>query len=226
MAYAPHTLITVGGTLTEQSGQDEIWQIGVRGGNPTTSFAPVDPTQFTALGLAITGTAPTISTWFSAAASGFYPGTKLSFVKIVNVGADGKYTSLPTNISFPAVSGGRTQQAAPSFCSVAYTFRTGGAGRTARNGRVYPPNFGYLLNDAASSILPAEQALALNAAAQFLHCLNKAGAQYRFAPYVVSSQGPLKAINQVAVGSVYDVQRRRKNAVAETYVTATYVPTP
>lgn len=218
MAFTPHTLVTFGGTLVETTSFDEIWECGVRGFNMPAANIPVDPSQLQNLVDDIaTRTTGNLADWFVAASSFMGGDARMTFVKAVNVGADGKYTSAPARHEFtPAIAGG-SAQTMPSFCSVALSWTTGIRFGKARMGRIYPPNFGVPSANGAIIQGTAQSAL-VDSGIGLIGTLSSAGAEFEFQPQVVSKSGPHHKITGVRVGNVVDVQRRRRNAVRETYV--------
>lgn len=222
MAYPPHTLVTCGGTLAEKAASDEIWQVGIRGVN--NDGGPVDASQLEALAEAIaTGDdlTPGLDDWFTSANSHMANPSQLRWVKAANIGPDGNYTSEPGIYEYPApVTAGNTQ-AAPSFCSVSLSWTTGSSFGFAQRGRIYPPNFATAIQ-IGSKITAAHQADLVLSAGEFLLAVDKNASEYNFEPSVVSSHGVFRKITGVRVGDVYDTQRRRKDAVAETYLSAPY----
>nr|CRY97265.1 hypothetical protein [uncultured prokaryote] len=215
MAYRPHTLITLAGRLAEQSVADEIWQIGVRGLNPAGGDTPVDPAEFANLAAAVQ---PGLATWFASAGAKIPVLVNYQQLKIVNIGADGKYTSEPyTPVFSPITGNSATHGIGPSFLSLAYSWETGVVGRRGKRGRVYPPNFGQTFVQDTAQVSAASITATGVAAKAFLAALDQSGDEFQFQPAVVSSLGPWGYINKIRIGNVMDVQRRRKDAVAETY---------
>lgn len=220
MPYQPHTLITCGGTLSEVSGQDEIWQVGIRGFN--TGGGPVDPSQHGALALVVAvGPAGTtgLSQWFTNVKSHMANIAQLKWVKVVNIGPTGAYTSDPTIFQYPSPIVGVNPAALPSFCTLVLSFTTGKSFGKARSGRIYPPNYGCSLGGGAIITTSLQNDLR-DSALQFLSSVDQAGDEFDFNPTVISSSGVSNPITGVRVGNVIDTQRRRKNAVGETYVSA------
>jgi hypothetical protein len=223
MAYVPHTLVTISGTLTEVTGQDEIWSIGVRGLNTTGGAnEPIAQDQLDDYLAAVNATTPTPGTWFQDINAGFNAAVFLTQIKAVNIGADGKYTG-PASVLSQNLPGGVSGSATkPSFLSLAYSWTTARTyGRRLRYGRVYPPNFNYS-NSTGSTVTSATQGFAAAAAKNMLGMLKKSGSQFAFTPCVVSSQGGFEPITGIRVGNVWDVQRRRKDRVGETYVAVAF----
>lgn len=113
----------------------------------------------------------------------------------------------------------------PTEVALAATLQTGFPGRT-RRGRLY---LGGLGNTQALTATGRVEPGTANAAAGFLAAFFRAvrdidaGAleQDNWEPHIVSlTTGQSKKITTVAVGDVFDVQRRRRNKISETRVSA------
>lgn len=221
MAYEPHTYVTFSGTLSEQTSQDEIWQIGIRGFNPTGGKSPVAASELQNLVDAIFAD---IGDWYSANDGDIFGGAFLREIKAVNIGADGKYSSQPRTHAVNLGGGRGDTPGLPTFNSIVYSWTTGVRTGKAAHGRVYPPNFWLKFQPGLATLQVASQATALTQAARLLNVVSQSGPQFVFRPYVVSSSGVSRAITGVRVGNVIDVQRRRKNAVPETYTSAAWNP--
>lgn len=222
MAYQPHTLVTFGGTVGEISGDDEIWQVGIRGFQ--TGGGPVAPTELAALAKSIlrgdTGSGGGLEGLWGAGGNAIPTDAKLVWCKAANIGADGSYTAEPGIAEMPPVPG-LTSAQAPAFCSVVVTWTTGKSFGKALRGRIYLPNYA-AGRSFGSSVAAAEVTKVGNFARDLLHAVDHSddgshGGVYDFNPYVVSESGVSNPITGIRVGNVYDVQRRRKNAVPEVY---------
>lgn len=225
MAYDPHTLVTFGGTLTEVSGQDEIWQCGVRGVNMP-GDGPVGAGQLADLVEAIAikvDTTQNLLGWYQTVAYHQSATALLKWVKAVNIGPDGKYSSDPHTYTYTTPGTGGGGGAVPSFLSVCYSWTTArNYGRKLRNGRIYPPNFAASVVAGGATISEPTQAQLLEGAGVLLSALARSADEYNFVPCVVSSQGGHEPITGVRVGNVFDVHRSRKDAVRETYEAAVW----
>lgn len=221
--YDPHTYVTIGGTLTEESGQDEIWQIGIRGfdtaGGGTTPFSAAHLTQL-ADNLARTG-ANTVADWYASADAHNASQAHMRFIKAANIGADGKYTGAPEIRGMDVVGalGGQV----PSFMSAALSFSTAVRfGKRLRHGRVYPPNYSFQPVSGSAQIPGSIVTSLATAGIALLNAVSITDPSWQFSAYIVSRQGGHAKITGVRVGNVFDVQRRRKNAVPETYTALPY----
>lgn len=220
MAYQAHTLVTFGGTLSEKSAADEIWQCGIRGFN--TGGGPVPQGALGDLALAIlrgpTGVGGGLEGVFSTDDGCISSEARLNWCKAVNIQADGTYAGAPGIAEIPGGVAGSRSASVPSFCSVAITWTTGATFGQARTGRIYLPNYGAHLQ--AGSVVAAADVALIGAFGQdILHSVDHGSADdgYDFNPYVVSRSGVSRPISGIRVGNVFDTQTRRKDAVPETY---------
>jgi hypothetical protein len=200
------------GTLSGLAAGDEIWSnsinfdVGLPGGNWVTN--PQDWADRLATPLA---------TWYAAAANNIVQTSRLTVLKVNNIDTDGHYADPVTHqhVYAPTIAGGGGTGAAPAFCSVAYTWETGRTRGPGHRGRIYPPNYNYI--PTGSTISAADTAAAAAAARRllnvFLGVLDSAG--HLVSPVVASKVGAgiNNAITGVSVDDIYDVQRRRKNAL-------------
>lgn len=221
MAYTPHNLVTLSGTLTEKSGQDEIWQIGLR----CLTLAGTDPYSGADMLSALEAMEDDVTAWFGSGSAGIMPSVHLTQLKMANIGPDGKYTEDAQILPTDAVGSATPTRPAPSFCSLAYSFGTPLFGRVATHGRVYPPNFGYDTVSGTGTVAIGAQNAAIAACAAMLEAVQQHGSSSELVPAIISAKGPSAPIDKIRVGNVWDVQRRRKYAVPETYVAANYLPT-
>lgn len=213
VAFTPHTYVTFGGTLGERSSADEIWQCGIRGINPNGN-APIDPSQLQA---ALDHFTPGISAWYAHVESNHHSAAFLEWVKVANIAANGQYSSSPVFSDGLHVAGGGQGPQVPMFLSCAITWTTGATFGKAQRGRIYPPNNAALVTSGTSKIASVFQLQIATRAHDLLDALSTDQAQWAFRPHVMSSSGPHRLITGIEVGDVMDVQRRRKNAVRESY---------
>lgn len=220
MAYVPHILIAFGGALTEKTASDEIWECTLRA-FPGSSGGP-DSLVGASLDLQAwcNAMAGPLGTWFGSASQQNANNSNVSYVKANIIGTDGKYTSAATNVTdFTAVAGGSTQTI-PSFCSVATSWGSNKARGPASHGRLYLPNYTFAVTGA--EITGTAATAAMNSGKSLINLIraNTSGLSGGvMSPALVSSIGGAWAyINSVRVGNVVDTQRRRRNAVPETYV--------
>lgn len=221
MPYQPHTYVTCGGSNLEVASNDEIWQVGIRGfsgGN-----VPVPQGDLAELVAKIAVGADTTSglaRWFAVATYYHCNDSFLKWVKVANINASGDYSGEPAIYEFGTPIAGGAGKAVPSFLSASLGFTTGKSFGRARSGRIYPPNYG-APSTFGAAISAAAQTNLVASALEFLSAVSQPlGDGGAFVPHVVSKSGVSNAITGVRVGNIWDVQRRRKNAVAETYATS------
>lgn len=229
MVYGPHALIAFGGPITNLSPGD-TWQCGVRvrvQQSDGVSWNPVgltDPAGF------MNALAPGLKTWFGRAAvvttgsefMGMRQDATLSWLKVNNIGPDGKYTPAGySNIAAinPVQAGSVTGLALPSFVTLAVSTLTALSRGPGHRGRIYLP-LGLVptSNDQIGATLQAQA----NGTVRALFDLIKAtpDSAGTVQPIVASKiNGATNQITAVACGNVLDVQRRRKEQIPETYVT-------
>lgn len=234
MGYAAHTLVAFGGRLTANAVPDE-WQCGVRlrllqpdgisQGNGVTS-----PAAYMA---AIQ--AP-LATWFHAANStvggsefmALRADAWLDWVKVNNITAGavgkgqpgGKYADPTTNVydyPTPAV-GGFLPTATPPFVTAAVSLTTALSRGPGHRGRIFLP-FSISL-DSTGRMSSTKQAQCNGTVKQLLTLLKApTDANGTVVPIIASKiNGSRAAITGVETGDVYDVQRRRKDDLIETYL--------
>lgn len=215
MVYRPHTLVAFGGSLNINN-EKEVWECTIRGFAGT--WSNTDALPLTDGQPYCDEVAPHLASWFTQASSGIPGFVSLDYLKCNAIGADGKYSGTgSTNVhDFTGTTGGATQ-AAPSFCSLAYSWQTTRTRPPAAFGRMYPPNFSYAAQ--GGEVLPASRSAALLAAGLLINVIaNQGSSAHAFHPAVVSNKGAAYAFLTAArVGSVYDTQRRRKNNLTEVY---------
>lgn len=210
--YTPHTLVAFGGSLIGVTGKDQ-WQCGIRGGsfnNPNQAFGNSEAF--------LANLHADLATWFGSNAAKMHPNATLEWLKINDIGANGKYVELVTHRFdySPIVTANiSTAAAAPAYMSVAYTWETGVARGLAHRGRIFPPNGGIVMQKGSE----ISQADALIAAQQGELLLSKivnasdvatVGVD-QFSPAVYSfKDGSFRAITAVSCDCLYDEQHRRK----------------
>lgn len=226
VAYAPHTLLSFGGTLSEPTGPLEIWECGVRCVSRN-SGGPVPEGEIEGMLDAIVdgehGQAQTIKAWFAATSSLMATGAKLTFVKLNNIGANGKYSNpgLTHVRDFTGVAGGGGS-ASPSFISSCITWETGLSRGPGHRGRIYPPNYTVTYTSALISI--ADAGLVRDSGVALINLINDthnddAGSDELSAVVASGVNASLHQITGVSVDTALDVQRRRKNQVGSTRTT-------
>lgn len=212
MAYKAHTLIAFGGSLSEVTTGDEIWECTIRAISPGGSELPLsDPGGY------MDQIAGDLASWFSDSDNNMANGTTLAWLKVNNIGPDGRYSGGATNVHdyTPAIEAG-VGQSVPSFCSLAFSWTTNRKRPPGAFGRIYPPNYTYPC--IGSAISGVYQAKALATAVALLDVIRACSHDLQAIPVIASRVNATNTeITGVRVGNVYDYQSRRKNAVRETY---------
>lgn len=226
MAYKPHTLVAFGGVLDTAQTPGEIWQCGIRvvttGGSGDGLPLP-NPQQYA------DGLAPLLSSWFGLTNHRIPSVARLDYVKVNNIGADGKYVDPVTHIHTysPGIPGGSVATVPSILCCVLSWSTAHTRGPGAR-GRIYPPNFAAAQFTPGSSRILASDITALTLSGQdLLQAIVGGGgaSDLELMPVVASRVNATNTpITGVRVGNVWDVQRRRKDAVPEAYTSLPFPP--
>lgn len=216
MAFAPHTLIALGGHLAGAEQNSEIWQCGVRvsvfTGEPGAPTGPVsDPQAY------LDAIAAGVGTWWASA--GMTNTATLAWLKCNNINAAGKYADPTTTHrhDYDPEIGGGTASHTPNFLTLAVSFRTAKKRGPGSHGRVYLPT---AIPDEGGLSLVSDSAAATAAShgVGLLNAISKTVGSDTVFPVVASRvNATLTAISHVQVSTVIDVQRRRKNALVGTY---------
>nr|CRY96059.1 hypothetical protein [uncultured prokaryote] len=224
MAYLPHTLVTFGGVTNAKAAGDEIWQCGIRGFQ--TGGGPVGAGDLDDLALLIlrgpTGDGGGLQNLFADARAHMGGTSYLSWCKAANIGADGKYSAEPGYAQMTPVAGGSAAQA-PSFCSVAVSFGTGKTLGRGIRGRIYLPNYGAVRSNGVT-IDSTSQTNILEWSVDMLRAVDTTNEDIEFHPWIVSQSGAANLITEIRVGDVWDTQRRRKDAISESYSGSSFAP--
>lgn len=217
--YTPHTLVAFGGSINGLTGKDS-WQVGIRGGsfnNPSQSFGNSDAF--------IAALYPDLSTWFTTLATAIAKDVTLDWLKINDIGADGKYKELTTHRHdyAPVVNSPATAYAAPAYMSLAYTWETGLKRGLAHRGRVFVPN-GAMGVSKGSECSSTSASQAANSGELLLSKIVNASdvattGSDKFNPCVYSAKnGSYNRITAVSCDTLWDEQHRRKEQTAPTRV--------
>lgn len=219
MTYAPHFLLSFGGRL---DGEGEIWSNNIRLGPPLGgTFGSLVNIQG-----ALEDCAADIRTYMAAAGSGYNNITKCEWVKLNEIGPDGRYASATeANTLYTAdwegEFGGTGTQQLPTSVAAAITWTTSNQRGRASRGRIFIPQPSGTISFGRFS--PAVTASMAAAAAQFIRDLaNWPGLDWPNSPVPVvasnlGSPGPMVPITGVRVGDVPDTMRSRRNAMDEVY---------
>lgn len=229
MAQYAHSILrcTIDGSCWSGS---EIWStsfyiglVGEDASNPTQQFADAIRTAWTS--------------FFTSAGSGIGNQWKTKEIKLAQIGTDGK-TSLNNVIYAPYGTQPTGQNSSfhyPPQVSVAATLEVAGARGIAAKGRMYLPGINAGLQANAQMSTADAQSIANNLKT-FFDAVNTAapagekvilasqgrrtkGSDGKYTP--VPGTAVNAVVNRVKVGTVFDTQRRRRNALVEQYLTAT-----
>lgn len=154
--------------------------------------------------------------------AGSAPIALLEGVKFAWIGEDGKYVEDAITANFVPVAGGFTEDSTPTAFTGAAISLTGFIARNdAGRGRYYPPSNAYANSD-GFYIGSARQTQLAESHAALISDINAAliEASSGLRVHIMSEKGSgaSQEVQSVRVGSVLDVQRRRKNRAYETYV--------
>jgi hypothetical protein len=221
--FPPHAYVQMSGTidLRTTGDQADIWSSGMRIlGNTGAGGSGFLANEETYLDYAV----PRLKAWFVNALSLIRSDAKLDTIKINNILPNGHYQDGVTHQrTFAPVAGAASTNADPAFCSVAWSWKTAVNRGLAAKGRNYLPNsFAWA---AGSSITTASRAAHLVAAQTFLIAMSGTLPESEGAVVAIVSgvrTGAVNQINGIRVGDLLDVQERRRNATAESYVTAAF----
>jgi hypothetical protein len=231
MAFTAHTLVAFGGKLTNNTSPDQ-WQCGVR-------LAILDPDGISwRAGLSdpqvyLNALHAPLLTWFqralvTTAGSEFATlraDAYLDWVKVNNIDAAGHYADPTTTHRFDysgTAGGGGSVNIIPPFVTAAVSLTTALARGRGHRGRIYLP---FSIPLSTTGYLTAATQAGCNGTVKALLTVLKAPTYTDSAgtvqPIIASKiNGAKVPITGVACGSVFDVQRRRKEQLPETYVSS------
>ena len=212
-AFSPHVLIAIGGTMKNSP---EIWGTQVRAYGYANSQAE---NQAFCDGALLSD----VTTLLENSEMAFTNEVELGYVKANAIQADGTYRDAITAVHF-VTDGSIHGTAAPTWpyqVSVVVSLRAAGRG-PGTHGRMYLPSQSVsgVTGGQMSEIATANIATVM---ADFLVALNT-DSDGAYIPALFSAKGQIGSISSVEVGSVPDTQRRRRNALVETYAKATITP--
>lgn len=216
--------VTISGTML---GGGEIWQTGFHVGRLTSDADT--PTQ-----AYVDAVRNAWSPMWSSNTGPYCYLYNFTGVKAVLLEVDGKYGSNEPVESFPTaqVAGGYPGSAMPPQVALVATL-VGGSGKgTGGKGRMYLPGVSWPIDTTGHIVTGNAQRVATDLAAFFNTIDAVAGAPGHVVNAskghkVTGDTGPIwinprnVPVNGVRVGNVYDTQRRRRNALHETYSVAT-----
>ena len=215
-----HVLAQWGGTLPG----GEIWSNSLRlCGDGTGPTAPV-PTHQEMIDWCTGPAKDAVLAFHQAASSKIGVGAKLTFLKMNVVGTDGRYTDLNTveYVYAPVASGGTNGSIHPTQVTLAVSTTTEFSRGHAHRGRFYLP-LPVTPVDVGTGLIDADVALGVaTTAATFIEALaDEPGLDLNNGMRVcVMSQrgtGATNVVIGVDVGRALDTQRRRRNALPESY---------
>src|SRR5664279_75127 len=219
--WTPHSLFTFGGILNTAQSPAEIWQCGVRIAATGQGGALADPDAF------LTYAAQPMHDWFNAGGTQMaFPTTaRLNWLEIGQIGADGKYSDPTAHVhEYGSGAAGFGSPSVPDFLPVAVSWKTALAIRKhvyATHGRIYLPMYNASSASGSARIDPAFPGPIRQTALNLLNIID--GAPQNAIPVVASGHGgEIHPITGVRVGDVFDVQRRRKDALKEVYIEASF----
>lgn len=160
-----------------------------------------------------------IKAWWLRPISGISNAATLDLIKVAEIDPDSKkYVGDAREVVFtPGVQG--TQDYAAPQNTIAISLLTGLRKGAAARGRIYPPT-GDLAVQADGHLGEAQITAICQSAKQLLEDLGNApGMDAGSLRVVVLGKGGVaRKVTEVAVGNVADTQRRRRNALRESYV--------
>jgi len=219
MAYQPHTLVQLSGTLGPVADPTEIWSFGLRvgsyesGGGSVTDMPTLLETQ-----LYLAEIVPLLTTAIANNSSLRTAGSvcRVDTIKANAIGPDGKYfydETVSAEVQFPLGSSIAAVQH-PFQSSKVVTLETGRTRGKAARGRIYvPAPINVMSNGGTWDVLQAE----VDAWADVIGSLNVQSVPTGRTWYVgvFSSTGDLftnaRPVEAVSMDSVPDTQRRRAN---------------
>lgn len=219
MSYNVQSLyLTWGGTLGTTTGP-EIWQSGVHFAAPVGDPTPTLPSEASLAGLlsgAIAAFHADPDMWISSSAF-------LSFAKAALIDTDGSYITEAVQVEDTPVAGGSTvtvERSGMQDATVVSLWSGLTLGR-ANYGRFYTPWSNAQITASTGKVASGIVDDMADAAQTFVNALNTWGAGLADPGQVAIlskvGSGALKFPNFVRVGDVRDTQRRRRNAIDETY---------
>lgn len=210
VVYTPHTLIEFGGSIVSANGND-IWACGLRVVDNNALGPLPDPATY------MESIASGLSSWFSASTHHIGPAATLLYLKVNNIGADGKYADKAnTNRhDFASVAGGASSTGTPAFIGLVGTWETANARGLAHRGRMYLPNYALSCSGNEVSTTLRDSVRSDYVSLYAVLCTHfDTGANEAIGIVASGKNGAFNQITGVSVDTVVDVQRRRKNATA------------
>lgn len=220
MAYTPFTRFVMGGTTDPGTlTQSEIWACSISMMHGTELDGPI-PLPMTWLNEIQAG----VKTWFQSANAMISTKSQLTYLKANTIGPNGKYLDPTTantyTYSVPGV--GSVAPTTPSICSCCLSWTTPRLRGPGSHGRIFPPN--NATSGAATLIINSTvQGNLITSSKALLTVLQNLSGTQTGMPCIASNvDGTIQPITGVRIGNVLDVQRRRKDALRETYVSSSW----
>lgn len=211
-----HFKVTLEGTnATDQ----DIWTTGWRIAPSLVTESTVNYPQMAGRLLeSVTGAA---ETFWGALQARIARGTRLNSVKVAPVDEDGRYIDNMDSVIYDWETPlrGAGTSAHPPQVSVVASLTTGTRRGNATHGRMYLPLTAIAINSDEFTIDTTNRQLIANAVKGLLNDSLSTLADVSLDPVVMSNigSGTTRTITTVAVGSIPDTQRRRRNRFTEEY---------
>lgn len=230
MAYKPHALVSFGGTLGAGLTADS-WQCGVR------VCALAQPTTQTLGGpdLYLAAIQTAVGNWFAGAqvntvgseSQAMRQDATLQWLKVNNIDAAGRYQDRSkTNVYFyPTPFIGPGLSGIPPFVTLAVSMTTAKSRGPGHRGRIYLPfNIPANGSNVYGGVIQAfgRKVKSLLSILEGTPDGGSAGGAAVRAVVASKVDASLNPITGVAIGNIYDVQRRRKEQAEETYTALAY----
>lgn len=218
-----HVLAQWGGTLPG----GEIWSNSIRlAGSDTGANAHV-PDQDQIVEWLEGPAKDAVAAFHARADSGIHAVAKLTFLKLNVVDMNGHYIEQTTHeyVYSPVVDGGSTATMHPNQCTLVVSTTTAFERGHAHRGRFYLPLCAMAPQSTTGQLAPSQALAVAVSAATFLSALHDQpgldvpGSTEDVTVCVMSKigAGATNRITGVEVGTVIDTQRRRRNALVESY---------
>lgn len=211
-----HFKVTLEGTnATDQ----DIWTTGWRIA-PSPASEPIInyPAMANTLLQSVTGAA---QTFWDALKGRIAPGTRLTSAKVAPVDEDGRYIDNMDSVIYDWETPlrGTGSSAHPPQVAVVASLTTGTRRGNATHGRMYLPMTAVPISGQDFTIPTSERQTIANAVKGLLNDSLGTIADASLDPVVMSNigSGTTRTITTVAVGSIADTQRRRRNRFTEQY---------
>lgn len=224
MAYdRQHMYLTWGGRIGSDAASPEVWQCGVHLASSSAVGTPALPPLADLEDLYD----DTILPYHAHASTAISAGAILMWAKAAALDVDGEYLADPVFYEGTDTPGGGSSDSsgAPQQ-ALAVTLWSGGTFGTANYGRYYLPWSSATVLVATGRIDSTVLAGILTQTDNFLTEINTwAGGRFSTGTGAIRNMssvglGTTKAVTTIRLGDVKDTQRRRRNKLAEAYITA------